>query len=387
MTRFSLDLFCRVVDNYGDVGVCWRLAQCLERDQGCAVRLFVDDFSAFKRIEPALDPSAPIQTLRNISILRWNDDLIAQYYTDPSDAVIEAFACTLPEIVTAAMSAAKTPPVWMDLEYLSAEEWVDTHHAIPSPHPMTGLIKTLFFPGFTPRTGGLIREKGLLESRCAFQSSTAAQNAWRVRYNLPLLSPAHLDISLFCYNDAPLQALISLLETGLRPARLFIPADPGAADFWTNLPLQHTTLHSVPFLPSAEYDRLLWTSDVNIVRGEDSFVRAQWAARPMLWHIYPQQEDHHFIKLKAFLSRYCTNLDPECTDLLENFMVLWNERGRDTTGPMERIGPGWLDRLPALTAHAVNWADHLARQDDLATQLVRFIRQQKNAKTQKDTQR
>lgn len=377
----SIDLFCRVVDNYGDIGVCWRFAQCLQRDQGCAVRLFVDDFAVFKRIEPALDPGAATQTLNNITIIHWEDLALAQHYHAPSDAVIEAFACALPDRVIAAMTASLSPPVWIDLEYLSAEDWVDSHHAIPSPHPMTGLMKTLFFPGFTPRTGGLIREKNLLERRSNFQASPAAQNDWRAKNTLPALSDAHLDISLFCYNDAPLQALMTLLEQGPKPARLFIPAGLGTTDFWANLNLHRTTLHHLPFLSSADYDRLLWTSDVNIVRGEDSFVRAQWAARPMVWHIYPQAEDHHFVKLKAFLSRYCTNLDQNCTDLLENFMVLWNERGRDTTGPMERIGPFWLDHLPALTAHAVNWADHLARQDDLATQLVRFIRQQKNAKT------
>jgi uncharacterized repeat protein (TIGR03837 family) len=377
MPSLSIDLFCRVVDNYGDIGVCWRLARCLQRDQGCAVRLFVDDFAVFKRIEPALDRDAAVQNVQNIQILHWTDAVIDRHYGTPADAVIEAFACTLPDNVIAAMTRAETPPVWIDLEYLSAEDWVDTHHAIPSPHPTAGMNKTLFFPGFTPQTGGLIREEGMIRQRSFFQASFAEQNAWRSMQGLPPANPHYLDISLFCYNDAPIPDLIGILEQGQRIPRLFVPQGVGFEGMWQALTPPRTEIHRIPFLLQDDYDRLLWTCDINFVRGEDSFVRAQWAAKPMVWHIYPQAEDHHFVKLRAFLSRYCANLDQECTDLLENFMVLWNERGRDTTGPMERIGPGWLNHLSTLTAHAGNWADHLVRQDDLATRLVRFIRQQK----------
>jgi len=377
MPPLSIDLFCRVVDNYGDIGVCWRLARCLQRDQGCAVRLFVDDFAVFKRIEPALDRDAAVQNVQNIQILHWTDAVIDRHYGTPADAVIEAFACTLPDNVIAAMTRAETPPVWIDLEYLSAEDWVDTHHAIPSPHPTAGMNKTLFFPGFTPQTGGLIREEGLIRQRSFFQASLAEQNAWRSMQGLPPANPHYLDISLFCYNDAPIPDLIGILEQGQRIPRLFVPQGVGFEGMWQALTPPRTEIHRIPFLLQDDYDRLLWTCDINFVRGEDSFVRAQWAAKPMVWHIYPQAEDHHFVKLRAFLSRYCANLDQECTDLLENFMILWNERGRDTTGPMERIGPGWLNHLSTLTAHAGNWADHLVRQDDLATRLVRFIRQQK----------
>ncbi len=378
MNAPSIDLFCRIVDNYGDIGVCWRFAQGLHRDQGCAVRLFVDDFAVFQHIEPALDPDRPMQILRGITVLRWDDDTIAQHYGLPADAVIEAFACTLPDAVIAAMTHAPVPPVWIDLEYLSAEDWIDTHHAIPSPHPITGLTKTLFFPGFTDKTGGLIREKNLVAARNSFQGDRNAQNVWRTQWGLPEQNAHYLDISLFCYNDAPIPELIGILEQGQRIPRLFVPSGVGFENMWTALKPPRTEIYRIPFLQQDDFDRLLWTSDVNFVRGEDSFVRAQWAARPMVWHIYPQAEDHHFIKLKAFLSRYCKNLAPECTDLLENFMFLWNERGRDTTGPMERIGPGWLDCLPTLTVHAAKWAEYLVRQDDLATRIVCFIRQQKN---------
>lgn len=53
------------------------------------------------------------------------------------------------------------------------------------------------------------------------------------------------------------------------------------------------TVQVLPFVRQDQYDLLLWSCDFNAVRGEDSFVRAQWAGRPMLWHIYRQDEDIH----------------------------------------------------------------------------------------------
>ena len=39
------DVFVRVIDNYGDVGVCWRLA-CGLAARGEQVRLWLDDLTA-----------------------------------------------------------------------------------------------------------------------------------------------------------------------------------------------------------------------------------------------------------------------------------------------------------------------------------------------------
>lgn len=369
----SIDIFCRVVDNYGDIGVCWRFAQCLRHDQSCAVRLIVDDMNVFSRIEPRLDRLAAYQDVDGITILRWDDDTIACHYESPAVAVIEAFACALPETVIAAMTS---ETVWIDLEYLSAETWVDTHHAIPSPHPATGLTKTVFFPGFTPHTGGLIREADLIAARTAFQNDPRAQNDWRSAHGMPPLGNGIHDISLFCYDDAPLGEFLTMLDRTGQTVRIFAPEGVAGG-------INHPKLRRIAFLRGPDYDRLLWTCGVNFVRGEDSFIRAQWAARPMVWQIYPQAGDHHFVKLTAFLSRYGANLPRQGRDLLEKFMVLWNERGRGIADRMFETGPAWLDSLPALTAHAGRWADALARQDDLATRLVRFIREQKS---KKDTQ-
>ncbi len=354
----SVDIFCRVVDNYGDIGVCWRLARQLSSEQDIAVRLIVDDLATFKKIAAAIDVSAPKQNIDGIEIMHWNDAVLLQNYTTPADAVIEAFACTLSPLVIGLMR--ETKPVWLDFEYLSAEDWIDDCHAIPSFHPETGLLKTLFFPGFTEKSGGLLRERNLVAERIAFQSDIAAQNTWRSTHGLPAKQAGVLDASLFCYPDAP--------AASLHNARLFVPEGV--------MPdLKGAHVHRFKFLSSTDYDRLLWTCDLNFVRGEDSWIRAIWAARPFIWQIYKQDEDAHLLKLSAFLNRYNKGLPQNGRESLANFHAMWNERGRD-----DKKDPfGSLDCLSLTTqisAHAQSWSDDQAGMEDCASRMVGFIRTQ-----------
>src|SRR5574340_1548886 len=92
--RVTWDIFCNVVDNYGDIGVAWRLARGLAREHGLAVRLWVDDLRTFHRIWPAIDPLAAGQTSEGVAICAWRTPFVA---TEPARVVIEAFGCALPE--------------------------------------------------------------------------------------------------------------------------------------------------------------------------------------------------------------------------------------------------------------------------------------------------
>ncbi len=353
-----VDIFCRVVDNYGDIGVCWRLARQLSAEHQAAVRLIVDDLATFKKIAAAIDVSASRQDIDGIEILHWHNATLLQHYSSTGDAVIEAFACTLPPAVVVMMQASK--PVWIDFEYLSAEDWIDDCHAIPSPHPQTGLLKTLFFPGFSEKSGGLLRERNLLAEREAFQASLSAQNEWRAAHGLPPREEGTLDASLFCYPDAP--------AARLQNARLFVPEG-------VKPELQGDHIHRFKFLSSRDYDRLLWTCDLNFVRGEDSWVRAIWAGRPFVWQIYKQDEDAHLIKLSAFLSRYNKGLQQTGRETLADFHAMWNEGARDD----KKDPPAELNCLSLTTlisGHAQRWSEAQAGMEDCASRMIGFIRTQ-----------
>lgn len=362
------DLFCRVIDNFGDAGVCWRLARALATDHGWRIRLWIDAPEALARIKPGGWDEGGIE------VRQWTK-LPADI--EPAACVIEAFACELPRSYIDAMAARPQPPRWFNLEYLSAEDWVEGCHGLASRDPATGLAKHFFFPGFTPRTGGLLRERDLFARRDAWRGDGALQQATFARLGMQP-DPGALQLSLFSYESPAIATLLDALAAGSRPAQLWVPEGralaaiealygralrPGEAYRRGALDLR-----PLRFMDQDDYDALLWHADLNIVRGEDSFVRAQWAARPLLWHIYRQQDDAHLVKLDAFLDRLCADLDPAPAQALRAAHAAWN---RDLP-----LSPGGWQALflalPALQKHAEAWATRLARQPDLASQLVSF---------------
>jgi uncharacterized repeat protein (TIGR03837 family) len=371
------DIFCRVVDNYGDAGVCWRLARQLAAEHGLAVTLWIDDAASLARIEPALDPRRDDQVARSVRVRRCSDSQPATFQAP--DVVIEGFGCGLPDAYRDAMAAAPRRPVWINLEYLSAEIWVESAHALPSPHPQLPLTCWFWFPGFTAATGGLVREDGLLEARDAFQRDGAARDAlWRT---LELESPASaLAVSLFCYANPALPALLDAWAEGDEDVVCIVPEGVALAelDRWTGGAVPHPgkpsargrlTLAVAPFVDQDAFDRRLWACDLNVVRGEDSLVRALWAAQPLLWHIYPQEADAHLVKLDALLTRYESGLDSAAILAQRAFWQAWNSLLPEETAA---AWPAFRAALPLLGSRGRAWAGQLARQTDLARGLVTF---------------
>ena len=359
--RISWDLFCRVVDNFGDIGVCWRLAKQLHNEYALDVRLWVDDLNVASKIVTGLNASLNSQKVNGVEICLWDDDRSFERIT-PADVVIEAFACELPQPYIQNMVAKK--PIWLNLEYLSAEKWVDDFHAQSSIHPTTGLSKTFFFSGFTDKTGGLIREQNLIAKREAAKAE--------------MKNLASLQVSLFCYPHAPIQSLLDAMAKGIRPVECFVPTGSilgKVAEFFglTQMKVgdtfkkQQLTLTVLPFLTQAEYDQLLWCCDLNFVRGEDSWIRALWSAKPFIWQTYAQDEKLHFKKLDAFLDQY----DIQADHVLSQFHHAW----LDT-----EISPAlWnklTEALPALKTHAELQTHKFEQQADLAAKLVIFTKNQ-----------
>ncbi|HUO44924.1 MAG TPA: elongation factor P maturation arginine rhamnosyltransferase EarP [Burkholderiales bacterium] len=353
------DIFCRIIDNYGDAGVCWRLARSLAREHGQQVRLWVDALDVLRRLNPAIASESAPQHCDGVEVRQWSAPFPG---IEPHDIVVETFGCDLPDTFVAAMAARNPPPVWINLEYLSAEHWVEGCHRLPSPHPRLPLTKYFYFPGFTPRTGGLLIERDLIAERDAFRGDpTAALSLWRTM-ELPAPARDELRVSLFCYPTAPVNALAEAWARSARPVTCLVPDSVPAPAAGGSLKVQ-----PIPFLPQTDYDRLLWACDLNFVRGEDSFVRAQLAAVPLVWQIYPRQDRAHMIKLKAFLDLYCVRLPADAAAALRNFCEAWNEGAL----PVD-LWPPLLRHLDTLKSHAGQWAGRLTQLNDLAAGLVEF---------------
>ncbi|MGO0694656.1 elongation factor P maturation arginine rhamnosyltransferase EarP [Pseudomonas guariconensis] len=373
--KATWDIFCTVVDNYGDIGVTWRLARQLVAEQGLAVRLWVDDLTAFVRLCPQADAGASQQWQAGVDVRHWP---ALWQPVEPADVVIGAFGCRLPADYVEALRLLPQPALWLNLEYLSAEDWVEGCHGLPSPQA-NGLRTVFFFPGFTDKTGGLLREGSLLARREAFEADPAARRAFLQRLGVQVEEGTRL-ISLFAYENAQLGNWLEALAEDAQPSHLLVPEGRILADVrrWLDAPTLGVgdvrrrgalTVQILPFVSQDDYDRLLWACDFNAVRGEDSFVRAQWAGRPMLWHIYVQEENAHWEKLEAFLALYRQGLSEKAGDALVDLWRAWNKD--------QDMGAAWrgaLGHWPELVAHARQWSAAQAARPDLATTLVQFYR-------------
>ncbi len=274
------DIFCRVVDNFGDVGVCWRAAADLA-SRGERVRLWLDDASALAWMAPGGRPG--------VEVISWSGEPTTQ---TPGDVVIEAFGSNPPDEFVARMAQASRPPVWINLEYLSAEDYVVRSHALPALLDVLAQTPTL-----------LLSAAGI--------ASTQVERC------------------------------------------LGTPLARGA--------LRAVTL---PHLTQSDYDHLLWSCDLNFVRGEDSFVRAQWAAKPFVWQIYRQDDHAHAVKLAAFNALFLAGAPSAVADRVRAIHATWNGLGDE---------PPDLPPLASWQGHCESWREDLLGRPDLIGALLGFV--------------
>ncbi|MDP2818102.1 MAG: elongation factor P maturation arginine rhamnosyltransferase EarP [Polaromonas sp.] len=359
------DIFCKVIDNHGDIGVCWRLSADLAA-RGQQVRLWVDDASALQWMAPAGHAG--------VTVLPWLEPLglnILRLDSAPCEVLVEAFGCDIaPEVIAACADRQRAgcqKPVWINLEYLSAEPYVERCHGLPSPvqrGPVAGWSKWFFYPGFTPGTGGLLREPDLMLRQANFD-----RTAWLAEQRIEWAGQKL--VSLFCYEPPALADLLHQYAhagLGRQPVHLLVAAGRAASAVqavisdqkWLQSMSDGLGLLSISYLPllsQTDFDHLLWACDLNFVRGEDSVVRALWAGKPFVWQIYPQDDQAHLAKLQAFLGLL------DAPPSLRAFHEAWN-------GPQQDL----------LAMDIASWSEciravrqRLLGQPDLGTQLLEFV--------------
>lgn len=360
--KLHWDIFCRVIDNFGDLGVAWRLA-CNLAGRGQVVRLWADDTSALAWMAPQGAPGVEVRA--------WTAPIDMTGIT-PGDVLIETFGCDIDAefIATYAkqIGLSGQPCVWINLEYLSAEAYAARCHGLPSPvmsGPGRGLTKHFYYPGFTADTGGLLREPELMARQARFD-----RDAWLARQGVPWQGERL--VSLFCYEPAGLGDLLDTLANDAQPTRLLVTHGRASVavraevlkkdrhhPMWNRQDL--LSFFYLPQLSQMDYDHLLWASDVNFVRGEDSLVRALWAGKPFVWQIYPQHDAAHAHKLVAFLDWL------RAPDSLRAFHQKWNGLS------LPAVTPGDTQFAPDdWQACATQAKARLLQQGDLTIQLLGF---------------
>ena len=385
-------LFCRVIDNFGDIGVSWRLTKQLQQEQQMRVVLWVDDVHALQALLPEVDVHVEYACYEGITVVPWREPLVSKLLlkTPAADVVIETFACDVPEEVRQWMVG--KPIVWLNLEYLTAESWVDDVHLLPSLQG-NGVKKYFFCPGFSDKTGGVSYEQVLLSQERPVNK--VKQQQLRQQYGLPECADG-LHVYVFGYAEAMWPKWLRMWMQGEQKTVVWLAQGGLLADLQTHFPelqalqqvgdrvsLQQATVCLVPFVAQSEFDDVLQAADVSVVRGEDSVLRALWQGRVFWWQIYRQEDHAHHIKLHAFWQRGLDNakaLQAACfDDVLRAHQALSDElNGVRVLHESERA-QAWevvMQHQAELMAVLQAWREQLWQQQSLATQLANFIRLQ-----------
>lgn len=372
-------LFCRVIDNYGDIGVAWRLAR-LFAEHGLAVVLWHDCATSAAALMRG-------EQVANVRVALWDADIDAAVRETAAqalpDCVVEMFACDLPDAARELVRRHRV--LWLNWEYLSAEAWAQDWHGKASLQA-DGTEKFFWLMGFTPQSGGLLHERDYAARAQVAQTETRRDVLLRLGVPAAWLTDAWAQERWFCFAYASAiwprwlrlwaaspvrrecwlaghQIVDALWQAGAVPP----DALRQAGDVWQcgNVRLVRTA-----FVAQSAFDAVLQAADGVLVRGEDSFVRAQLAGKPLLWHIYPQDEMAHAAKLHAFWhaayppQQAWTVAHAILSDAL-NGVADWDDA--HMAAAWQTLSEQWLE----WSAYARHRADFLLAQDNSVARVLR----------------
>ena len=340
----SIDIFCEVIDNYGDVGVAYRLAR------------------EFKRIYPNKKLRFFLNKTEEINLIKKSNDIEIIAYKDifkvenSADLIVETFACEIPkEYIDKALRSSK---LIINLEYFSAEDWVDDFHLQES--FLGGSLKKYFFiPGLSKKSGGILLDNEFLERK-----KQVEENREYYLEKFEIKEKYDLVGSVFSY-EKNFDSLIKELKKLDKKVLLLVLSEKTQKNFikYFDNSNNYDKIKAVklPFFTYDKYEELLSLCDFNLVRGEDSFVRALLLGKPFLWHIYPQEENIHIQKLNSFLEKYCPN-NNELKDTFINYNV-----NRDNFSY-------FFKNFKEIEEHNRKYANYLIENCNLIEKLINFIK-------------
>lgn len=339
----SIDIFCQVIDNYGDVGVAYRLAR------------------EFKRVYPNKKLRFVINQIEELNLIRKSEDIEIILYKDISkiensaDLIIESFGCEIPkEYMDKALKNAK---LIINLEYFSAEKWVDDFHLQES--FLGGNLKKYFFiPGLSEKSGGILLDNEFLERKKKVEANKEYYlEKFEIKEKYDLIG------SIFSY-EKNFDSLIEELKKLDKKIILLILSEKTQKNFIKYFDngnnYDKIKFVKLPFFTYDKYEELLALCDFNLVRGEDSFVRALLLGKPFLWHIYPQDENTHIKKLESFLEKYCSN-----NKELKQTFINYNINKDDFSY--------FFKNFKEIEKYNKNYASYLIKNCNLMEKLINFI--------------
>ena len=380
----TLDIFCEIIDNYGDIGVVYRTAKELQKIfPKSKIRVFLNRLDEFKKINSqVIDlPSQNIDGIEYITFdyLRDNANKLLT-----AQVIIEAFGCQIPkEYIEIAYDNSE---LLINLEYLSAEDWIEDFHLQSSPLGRGKLKKVFFMPGFTEKSGGVIADSNYLER---IQRVLENKEFYEKKYLSDIEDRENKIIgTLFSYekNFTPLLEDLKKLDKDVvilamgektQDSLRKILKNFSIEDFRNSLKYGKIEIRFLNFLNQEEYEELINIVDFNFVRGEDSFIRAVLTGKPYMWHIYCQEEYAHMDKIEGFLDKYrkvIENFSDEDFLLnMEKFFKDYNFRKENSLELGKESYLYFFENLAKIEKYNTIFRDFLIQKCNLINKLKDFI--------------
>lgn len=305
----EITVLCKVVDNFGDIGVVFRLCRALsELKKNLEIRLVVSNLDSFAKISKGIDSTKTFQEFRGWKVFDWNDNALCkkEFSKNPPEFILECFQCGRPEWLEELLFSPQfnLNVQIVNVEYLTAESWADDFHLLKSGTRSAKIKKINFMPGFTKKTGGLILDKNFM---CCLSEKKFALNLVKQNLDKKILSEDFSDsfkILIFSY-PKNFDFLASAIKefSFLKKIIVFVASGAGADSAKISLKKFKVDFVCLPFMQQEVWDAFLSLMDFSFVRGEDSFSRCCLFGNPFIWNIYPQEEEFHIVKLNAFLQK------------------------------------------------------------------------------------
>lgn len=408
--NLDITILCKVVDNFGDIGVVYRLARSLtdlfkgeSLPPGCTslqpppssgttgvfpqrpftslkLRIIVDNLKSFSLLEPGINPDLSFQEINGWQIFQWDAEQLCfdTFKKEPPHVILECFQCGRPDWMEKLLFDVKIPNVAdiIMIDYLTAEEYADTFHKLMSLTRSARVKKVNFMPGFTAKTGGLILDKPFMKAL-----GNGAGNVLKKTQN----SAENAFNAMFFSYPADWQPAVRALQTFNKKIaggklNVFLAKGAGCQSFksaYENVKSQPCeknelfTLTELSFLPQTEWDELLCRTPLLFIRGEDSLSRACLCGVPFVWHAYPQTEDYQLVKVQALLDAMRPHFATNVFMYVENCWQIYN--GKE--GNLEQAITDFLLHYNELKEGFCSFSRSLINNGDLTLNLLEFIKE------------
>ena len=380
MTPNSIDIFCDVIDNFGDIGVVYRFAKEMKLIyKDARIRVILNKLSELMKI----NKSARLVDIQDISGVTYiYEDFFKKNFEQlqVSDIMIEAFGCDIFDEYVA--KAKKESKLWINLEYLSGEEWVEDFHLQTSLIDSKTLKKIFYMPGFSPKSGGVLLDTEFLKNR---DYGLTHRDEVLKKYFPEIDLKDKLVGTVFSY-EKNFENLLKTLEKQEKETVLILMGEKtqkffkkiSSGDYINLIKYGKIYLYNAKFFSQEEYDTIISAVDFNFTRGEDSIVRALAVGKPFLWHIYLQDDGVHMTKLSAFLDRFLESveLDSEEKTVIDKYFKLlrdYNERNTNSYEKGDEDFSIFFQKFDVISKICKRYSEFLCENCNLTKKLYKYI--------------